>query len=53
MNIIKEIIQNHKFFVDSSNDFMRHMKGRNRWKYVLRYPIAYIRFQYYAIKAII
>lgn len=45
--MIKYLIGCHKFFIGESPSFM---KATNRIKYYLRYPIAYIKFMYYAIK---
>ncbi len=45
--MIKYLIDSHKFFVEVSPSYMQ---GTNRIKYYLRYPIAYIKFMWYAYK---
>ena len=47
MKWIVKFIENHLWFVERSNQFM---KGTPRVQYWLRYPIAWVRFMYSAMK---
>ena len=47
MKFIVKYIENHLWFVERSNQFMR---GTPRIQYLLRYPIAYVRFMSNAMK---
>ena len=47
MKFIVKYIENHLWFVERSNQFMR---GTPRIHYLLRYPIAYVRFMSNAMK---
>ncbi len=47
MKFIVKYIENHLWFVERSNQFMR---GTPRFRYILRYPIAYVRFMSNAMK---
>lgn len=47
MKWIVKYIENHLWFVERSNQFMR---GTPRFQYLLRYPIAYVRFMSNAMK---
>ena len=47
MKWIVKYIENHLWFVERSNQFMR---GTPRLRYWLRYPIAYVRFMSNAMK---
>jgi len=47
MKFIVKYIENHLWFVERSNQFMR---GTPRFRYLLRYPIAYVRFMSNAMK---
>lgn len=44
---MSDYIKLHKFFIKESYSFM---KGTNRVKYYLYYPIAYLRFIYFSLK---
>lgn len=46
MKWIVKFVENHLWFVERSNQFM---KGTPRIEYLLRYPIAWIRFMYSAM----
>ena len=47
MKFIVKLVENHLWFVERSNQFMR---GTPRFQYLLRYPIAYIKFMSNAMK---
>jgi hypothetical protein len=47
MKWIVKFVENHLWFVERSNQFMR---GTPRIQYLLRYPIAYVRFMSNAMK---
>jgi hypothetical protein len=47
MKFIVKYVENHLWFVERSNQFMR---GTHRFRYLLRYPIAYIKFMSNAMK---
>jgi len=47
MKFIVKFVENHLWFVERSNQFMR---GTPRFRYLLRYPIAYVRFMSNAMK---
>lgn len=44
---MKKIIYLHKFFVTESPSYM---KGTNKVKYYLRYPIAYVKFMWLSLR---
>jgi len=46
MKFIVKFVENHLWFVERSNQFMR---GTPRIHYLLRYPIAWVRFMYSAM----
>ena len=47
MKWLVKFVENHLWFVEKSNQFMR---GTPRIGYLLRYPIAYVRFMSNAMK---
>jgi hypothetical protein len=47
MKFIVKFVENHLWFVERSNQFMR---GTPRIQYLLRYPLAWVRFMYSAMK---
>jgi len=47
MKWIVKFVENHLWFVERSNQFMR---GTPRFQYLLRYPIAYVRFMSNAMR---
>ena len=47
MKWLVKFVENHLWFVERSNQFMR---GTPRFRYLLRYPIAYVRFMSNAMK---
>jgi hypothetical protein len=47
MKWLVKLVENHLWFVERSNQFMR---GTPRFRYFLRYPIAYIKFMSNAMK---
>jgi hypothetical protein len=46
MKWIVKFVENHLWFVERSNQFMR---GTPRIHYILRYPLAWVRFMYSAM----
>lgn len=48
MKWIVKFVENHLWFIERSNQFMR---GTPRFQYLLRYPIAYLRFMSNAMKS--
>jgi hypothetical protein len=46
MKWIVKLVENHLWFVERSNQFMR---GTPRIHYILRYPLAWVRFMYLAM----
>lgn len=46
MKWIVKFVENHLWFVEHTNAYV---KGMPRWKFWMRYPIAWVRFMYYAM----
>lgn len=47
MRWLVRFVENHLWFVERSREYN---KGMPRFQYLLRYPIAWIRFMWYAMK---